>query len=253
MKMTGNTILITGGGTGIGRALAEMFHNKGNKVIIASRRQEVLEEAVKANPGLEARTLDITDPHSVTKFANQIFDDFPELNVVIHNAGMMQPEKIGENDMETAETTVMVNLLGQIRLNSALLPKLREQPEGAIFTVTSGLAFLPRADFPTYCATKAAMHSYTQSLRTQLAGSGLQVIELIPPYTQTELQGPDQVRDDRAMPLDAYIEEVTGLLETRADIAEVAVERVQFQRTAESSGEYADRYTQFQERFGIST
>lgn len=253
MKMTENTILITGGGTGIGRALAEMFHAKGNKVIIAGRRQSVLDETLAANPGMESLQLDIADAESIRAFSKTLSNDYPNVNVVIHNAGMMQPEKIAEDDVPTAEDTINVNLLGQIRLNSALLPMLRKQKEGAIITVSSGLAFLPRADFPTYCATKAAIHSYTQSLRVQLADTGLQVIELVPPYTQTQLQGPEQVKDDRAMPLSDYIDEVTNILETQPDTNEVAVERVQFQRTAESSGEYASRFKQFHERFGMRT
>jgi uncharacterized oxidoreductase len=251
MKMTGNTVLITGGGSGIGRALAEMLHTRGNRVIITGRRQDALDEVAAANAGIETLPLDVTDAEAIARFAADVSERFPDLNVVIHNAGIMRAEQIGDGDLPVAEATVATNLLGPIRLNSALLPLLRSQPEGTIMTVTSGLAFLPRADYPTYCATKAAIHSYTQSLRTQLAGTRLQVIELAPPYVQTELQGPQQASDRRAMPLDDYIAEATELLETQPDAEEILVQRVIFQRTAQSSGEYAQRYRQVNEHYGV--
>jgi uncharacterized oxidoreductase len=253
MEMTGNTILITGGGSGIGKALAVMFHQKGNKVIIAGRREAVLDEVKSANPGIETRVLDITDPSSIERLVSNLKSDFPELNAVVHNAGMMKPEVIGEADVEVAEATITTNLTGQIRLNSALLPHLKQQAKATIITVSSGLAFLPRADFPTYCATKAAIHSYTQSLRSQLSNTNVQVIEIIPPYVQTELQGPEQAKDSRAMPLADFINETTEILASQTGVREVTVERVGFQRTAESSGEYDDRYKQFNERFGLAT
>jgi uncharacterized oxidoreductase len=251
MKMTGNTVLITGGGSGIGRAFAEMLHARGNRVIIAGRRQSVLAEVAEANPGIETLPLDIADARAIAEFAADVAARVPDLNVVIHNAGIMRAEVIGDGDLPTAEATIATNLLGPIRLNSALLPLLRRQPEGTIMTVTSGLAFLPRADYPSYCATKAAIHSYTQSLRTQLIGTNLHVVELAPPFVQTELQGPQQATDPRAMPLDEYVAEVTELLETQPDADEILVQRVMFQRTAESSGEYADRFRQVNERYGV--
>jgi uncharacterized oxidoreductase len=249
--MTGNTVLITGGGSGIGRALAEMLHARGNRVIIAGRRQSALDEVAAANAGVETLVLDIGDAQAVAGFAADVTDRFPNLNVVIHNAGIMRAEHVGDGDLPEAEATIATNLLGPIRLNSALLPLLRRQPEGTVMTVTSGLAFLPRADYPTYCATKAAIHSYTQSLRTQLEGTKIQVIELVPPFVQTELQGPQQASDPRAMPLDEYISEVTELLDTQPDAEEILVQRVIFQRTAESSGEYAERYVQVNQRYGV--
>jgi len=252
VRLTGNTVLITGGGSGIGRALAELFHARENRVIIAGRRQSNLDEVVAANPGVEARNLDITSPESIAALAAELRTSAPGLNVVIHNAGMMRPEQIGDGDLPVAEATIVTNLLGPIRLNSALLPMLREQPDGAIMTVTSGLAFVPRADYPTYCATKAAIHSYSQSLRAQLSGTPLQVIELIPPFVQTELQGPEQLSDPRAMPLADYIAEVVELLESQPGGEEICVPRAMFQRSAESSGEYEARYRQLNERYGIA-
>ncbi len=245
MNMTGNTILITGGGSGIGRALAESLHTKGNTIIIAGRRKEVLDQVVAANPAIEAVVLDIADSESINNFVTYIETQYPRLNGIIHNAGMMQPETIGENDIKIAEETIATNLLGPIRLNSKLLPLLRQQKSGTIMTVSSGLAFMPRASNPTYCATKAAIHSYTQSLRYQLKESNLQVIELIPPYVQTELTGTQQASDPRAMPLKDFIREVMHILESQPDVDEVCVSRVMMQRTAEASGEYEHLFKQF--------
>lgn len=249
MKMTDNTILITGGGSGIGRALAEMFHSKGNKVIIAGRRQTVLDEVAKANPGIDTIALDVTNLDSIKNAVATLEEKYPTLNTVIHNSGIMRSEEIGNNDIETSRSIIETNLIGQINVNSTLLPLLKKQPEGTIMTVSSGLAFLPGADYPTYNATKAAIHSYTQSLRTQLLNMHVQVIELVPPYVQTELQGPEQAHNPNAMPLQDFIDEVTEILETKPDVQEVLVNRVMFQRTAESSGEYEARYEQRNKAF----
>src|ERR1700761_8735997 len=151
MKTTGNTILITGGGSGIGRGLAEAFHKLGNKVIIAGRRQQVLDETTKANPGMASATLNIEDAASIRDFAAKLTTDFPALNVVINNAGIMRPEDLLHHpeDLSTAETTITTTLLGPIRLTTALLPHLQKQPHATIMTVTSGLAFVPMAPAPT--------------------------------------------------------------------------------------------------------
>jgi uncharacterized oxidoreductase len=252
MKMSGNTILISGGGSGIGRALAEMFHGKDNKIIIAGRTKEKLEEVVNANDGMQWLQFDITDSESIDKLVDQLKEKHSNLNIVIHNAGIMKAEKIGEDDAETSKDIISTNLTGQIELNSKLLPIIEVNNNAAIITVSSGLAFLPRSDFPTYCATKAAIHSYTQSLRTQLKSKGIQVIELEPPYVQTELVSIEQASDPRAMPLTDFISEVTALLEEDS-VNEVQVERVKYQRTAESSGEYDVRYKEIHQRFGIET
>src|SRR5438874_3476292 len=192
MKMTDNTILITGSGSGIGRGLAEAFHRLGNQVIIAGRGKKSLDETTAANPGMKSVTLDVADPKSIQSFAARVTKDFPALNVIINNAGIMKPEDLleGPNYLSDAEAIVTTNLLGPIRLTAALLPLLRRQPRSTIMTVSSGLAFVPMAITPTYCATKAAIHSYTISLRQQLSGTTMEVIELIPPYVQTQLMGP---------------------------------------------------------------
>jgi uncharacterized oxidoreductase len=204
----------------------------------------VLDEVADANKGIDTLVLDVTSLESIKAGVTTLEEKYPNLNVVIHNSGIMQSEKIGDGDITIARSIIETNLVGQINLNSTLLPLLKKQSEGTIITVTSGLAFLPGAAFPTYNATKAAIHSYTQSLRTQLYNTNLQVIELVPPYVQTELQGPQQAEDPNAMPLKDFIDEVTNILETQPDVKEVLVERVMHQRTAESSGEYDERYAQ---------
>ena len=238
MQMTGNTILVTGGGSGIGRGLAEAFHGLGNQVIIAGRRQELLEEVVATNPGMKWATLDIENAEAIKAFAAQLERDFPALNAVVHNAGIMRDEDLQDGSLEVAEATIATNLLGPIRLNAALLPRLLEQPRATVLTVTSGIAFVPKAGNPSYGASKAAIHSYTQSLRYQLQDTNIQVIELAPPFVQTELQGPQQATNPNAMPLEDYIKETMHLLETTPDATEILVERVKPQRFAEARGEY---------------
>jgi uncharacterized oxidoreductase len=245
MQASGNSILITGGGSGIGRALAEAFHAEGNQVVIAGRREKLLDETIAANPGMDAVVLDIENVDAIQPFADQLKKDYPTLNVVIHNAGIMRPELLQDGTTQNAEATIATNLLGPIRLNAALLPFLLNQPRAAIMTVSSGLAFVPMAMTPTYCATKAAIHSYTQSLRYQLKDTSVQVLELIPPYVQTELTGPRQASDPNAMPLKEFIAETMNILKTSPDISEICVQRVNAQRFAEASGNYDAFFKQF--------
>src|SRR5712664_3858715 len=209
MKITGNTILITGGGSGIGRGLAEAFHKPGNQGIIAGRRKQALDETTAANPGMASALLDIEDAASIRKFAAQLATDHPTLNVVINNAGIMRPENLLTQpaDVADAEATITTNLLGPIRLTAALLPHFLKQPHATIMTVSSGLAFIPMAITPTYNATKAAIHSWSQALRYQLKSTNVEVLELVPPYVQTELMGSAQAADPRAMPLKDFLAE----------------------------------------------
>jgi len=238
MQMNGNTILITGGGSGIGRAIAEAFHALGNQVIIAGRRQQLLQETIAANPGMESIVFDIENADAIRSFAAQMAKDYPALNAVIHNAGIMRPEDVKTTRVDDAEAMVTINLLGPIRLTTALLPQLLAQPRAIVMTVSSGLAFVPLAITPTYCATKAAIHSYTQSLRYQLRGSSIQVLELIPPYVQTELMGARQANDPNAMPLQEFIAETMKILKDSPDVTEICVERVKPLRFAERNGGY---------------
>jgi len=248
MKTTDNTILVTGGGSGIGRALAEAFHKLGNQVIIAGRGKKTLDETTAANPGMKSLTLDVSDPKSIQSFAAQVTKEFPSLNVLINNAGIMQPENLLEKpDAPVAEAIVTTNLLGPIRLTAALLPSLRKQPRATIMTVSSGLAFVPLAMTPTYCATKAAIHSYTQSLRYQLKSTKVEVSELIPPYVQTTLMGDQQAEDPRAMPLKEFIDEVMSILQNQPDVKEICVKKVYPLRFAAEGGQ--ENYEQFFQAF----
>jgi uncharacterized oxidoreductase len=238
MKTTGNTILITGGGSGIGRGLAEAFHALGNQVIVAGRRKQALDATTAANPGMASVTLDIEDPTNIRSFAAQVAKQYPSLNVLINNAGIMRIEKLlaQQDDLADAEAIIATNLLGPIRLTAALLPLLQRQSRSVIMNVSSGLAFVPIAPTPTYCATKAAIHSYTQSLRYQLKASTTEVLELIPPYVATDLLGGGS--EPSSMPLDQFIEEVMEILKTQPTAAEICVERVKPLRFAAESGNY---------------
>jgi uncharacterized oxidoreductase len=238
MKTTGNTILVTGGGSGIGRALAESFHALGNQVIIAGRRKQALDETIAANPGIEAITLDIGDAAGIRPFATQLEKNFPGLNVLINNAGIMRVENLLAQDaaIAHAESIIATNLLGPMRLTAALMPLLRKQPYSAVMNVSSGLAFVPLVLTPTYCATKAAIHSYTESLRYQLKDTTTEVLELIPPYVATGLL--DGASDPRAMPLDKFIGQVMEILRTEPEVTEICVENVKRLRRAEANGHY---------------
>jgi uncharacterized oxidoreductase len=238
MQSTGNTILITGGGSGIGRGLAEAFHALGNHVIVAGRRKQALDETTAANPGMQSITLDAAEPVKIRAFVADVAARYPALNVLINNAGIMRPEKLAaqQEDLADAEAIVTTNLLGPIRLTAALLSLLQKQPHSTIVNVSSGLAFVPLAMTPTYCATKAAIHSYTQSLRYQLQGSTTEVLELIPPYVATDLMGTGA--DSRAMPLDQYIAEVMAIFTTQPTPSEICVERVKHLRFADANGKY---------------
>jgi uncharacterized oxidoreductase len=238
MKTTGNTILITGGNSGIGRALAEAFHARGNKVIITGRRQETLDEVSAANPGMVAMTLDIGDADGIKAFAERLVSEHPDLNAVINNAGIMKREDLtaAPDYLQTAEETIATNLLGPIRLTAALLPHLLKQQDATILTVSSGLAFVPMAATPTYSATKAAIHSYSMGLRRQLMDTAVEVIEIVPPYVQTTLMGARQATDPTAMPLADFIREVMDILTNQPEVEEVVVERCKPLRFAAETG-----------------
>lgn len=241
MQLTGNTILITGGTSGIGRGLAEAFHQRGNKVIIAGRRQSLLDEICAAHPGMRGLRLDIDDPVAVDTFAIQLAQEFPDLNVLINNAGISRKEDFagGEPDISISRAIIETNIVGPLQLTAALLPILKAQPSATIITTTSGLAFVPFAPFPTYCATKAFLHSWLQSLRFQLRNTSVDVLELAPPYVQTELAGPQQATDPHAVPLADYIAEVMQLLgDPNPFRGEILVERVKELRWAEKADDY---------------
>ncbi|EAT08378.1 SDR family oxidoreductase [Sphingobium sp. 10 DY56-G10] len=235
MQPTGNTILITGGGSGIGAALAHAFHEAGNQVIIAGRRQAALDAVVADHPGMAAVTLDVEDAATIPNFAQKLIADFPGLNAVVLNAGIMVVEE--RIDLKIAEATIATNLLGPIRLAHALLPHLQAQPASAILTVSSGLAFVPLAATPTYSATKAAIHSWSLSLRAQLHDSNVEVIEIVPPAVQTDLM-PGHAENPNALPLADYIAETMALLRQQPTPPEIHVERVKYLSEAAQRGEF---------------
>ncbi len=246
MKTSGNCILVTGGGSGIGRALAEAFHARGDRVIVAGRRRAALDAVVAANPGIEAIELDVTDAGAITAFAAEVVARFPELDGLVNNAGIMRHEDLhSPAHLADAEATITTNLLGPIRLTAALLPHFQSRPTSTVINVTSGLAFVPMTGTPTYSATKAALHSYSMSLRRQLAGSSVEVIELPPPYVQTELMGTGQAVDPRAMPLGEFIAEVMAILGCDPTPPEVIVQRCEPLRRAAENGELETLFEMF--------
>ncbi|MBW7970219.1 SDR family NAD(P)-dependent oxidoreductase [Bradyrhizobium sp. BR 10289] len=239
MEFSKATILITGGNSGIGRGLAEALASRGANVIITGRNAATLAATLAANPTMRGYALDVTDPAAVRAFTARVTVDHPDLNAVIHNAGIMTFEDVLAQpyDLEVVERTIATNVLGPIRLTAALLPHLRHKQQAAIVTVSSGLAFVPRADALTYSASKASIHSWTLSLRHQLRNTGISVVEIAPPLVATELT-PGQSANPHAMPLDAFVSEAIGLLCGAETPREVLVQRVMPQRTAEQTGNF---------------
>jgi uncharacterized oxidoreductase len=250
MKMNGNTILITGGGSGIGLELARAFKKLNNQVIVAGRNAAKLQAA--SEEGFATQVVDMSDAESIKTLAKETLQSFPALNVVIHNAGIMKNENLlkGANP-GIEDETIATNLLGPMRLTDALLPHFLKQKSAVIMTVTSGLAYLPLAMTPSYCASKAAIHSYTQSLRYQLRDTAVEVIELAPPYVQTQLMGNRQANDPNAMPLGDFVTEVMQILSSNPQITEVIVERVKPLRHSVYAG--IDKYNETFKQFNDAT
>ncbi|MDB5159709.1 MAG: Oxidoreductase, partial [Mucilaginibacter sp.] len=238
MKTTGNTLFIPGATSGIGLGLALRFQALGNTVIIGGRRAELLERLVAEHPGLDAVRLDTTDPASIAAAYETVTARHPDLNVLIAMAGIMESENLRDPSfLPTAERIVETNLLGPIRLLAAFLPFLQRAHDPAVVTVSSGLGFVPLPATPTYSATKAAIHSFSESLRVQLAGTSVQVIELVPPAVQTDLM-PGQAVSSHAMPLEPFLDEVMELFATQPDAAEITVQNVGILRNAVANGSY---------------
>ena len=215
MKLTGNTIFITGGGSGIGRALAEELHQRGNQVIISGRRKSALDETLSAHPGMASIELDVRDLHSIQRAAQQLVRNFPRLNVLVNNAGIMRPDTAdGVQEDAQLVATVTTNLIGPVRLTSALIEHLKAQPSATILYNTSVLGFTPMAATSVYSATKAALHSYVLSQRFKLRNSSVRVIELAPPWVRTDLMNSREA--EAAMPLEDFLREVMQQLGTDA-------------------------------------
>jgi uncharacterized oxidoreductase len=235
MKTTGNTILVTGGGSGIGLALAQRWHDAGNKVIVTGRNAAKLEAAIAGRPNMSAVSLDVTDAAAIAAFAKDIVASHSDLNVLVNNAGIMNAEDVSaKRDLAQAEATVVTNILGPIRLIDALVDHLAARADSAIVNVTSGLAFVPFPKAPTYSASKAAIHSYSVALRIQLEGK-VEVIELAPPAVRTDLT-PGQSTREGYMPLDEFADEVISLFAVKPTPAEILVQNVLPLRNAEASG-----------------
>jgi uncharacterized oxidoreductase len=227
MQLSGNTIFITGGGSGIGRALAESFHKLGNQVIISGRRKGHLDATIKANPGMKSVELDIQDPANIAAVAKKLIQDYPKLNVLINNAGVMQLDNAaGQIDEAVLLSTITTNLMGPIRMTSALIDHLKKQNTAVVINVTSGLAFVPMAATAIYSSTKAALHSYTLSMRYKLKGTSVKVLELAPPWVRTDLMNSNDA--PQAMPLDEFTAEAMKILGTDAE--EIVVDRAKMFR-----------------------
>lgn len=236
MKLHGNTILITGGASGIGRGLAEAFHQRGNKVIIAGRRKALLDEVVAANPGMEAIELDVADSASIQAAAQTLIDRYPALNVLVNNSGIMPFDNAASQiDESISRRMIDTNLLGPILLSSALIEHLKRQPRATIIYNTSILAYLPLAPSAVYSATKAALHSYALSQRFMLRDTNVTVQEIAPPWVDTDLI--KKSGDPRAMPVDAFIAETMQGLAT--EVPEVVVEAVRPVRANPGPDEHA--------------
>jgi len=236
MNLEGNTIFITGGGSGIGRALAEALHKRGNKVIISGRRKSHLAKTIEANPGMEAIELDIADPASIRRASQELIENYSTLNVLINNAGIMQiDDASGEIDDELVVSTITTNLIGPIRLTGALIDHLKRQDQATVLLVSSVLGFTPMAMTAVYSSTRAALHSYAQSLRFKLRHSSVSVLEIIPPWVRTDLLNSSE--EPRAMPLEEFMD---GTLEALAtDAHEIMVPRARFLREQAGANEAA--------------
>lgn len=237
MDISGNTIFIPGGTSGIGLALALRLQDAGNTVVIGGRRSDVL-EPLAAEHGFGTVTIDISDPASVLSARDAVLAAHPDLNVLIAMAGIMVAEDVTKAEfLDGAERIVDTNVLGPVRLISAFTEHLQTRPDATIMTVSSGLAHTPLRLTPSYNASKAFIHQFTESIRLQFAGTSVQVIELVPPAVRTELmKGQSQV--EAFLPLDDYIDETMSLLASQPDATEILVERVKPLRFSEVNGAY---------------
>jgi short-subunit dehydrogenase involved in D-alanine esterification of teichoic acids len=239
MNITGNTVFIPGSTSGIGLALALALEARGNTVIAGGRRADLLGKIAAEHPGIDTVLIDTADPASIESAASQVLDRHPDLNVLVTMAGIMRVEdwrKPG-SFLASAESVITTNVLGPVRLIAAFIEHLQGRPDATIITVSSGLAFTPLGATPSYNASKAAIHMLSESVRLQLAGSTVKVLELEPPSVRTGLL-PGQEDSEVAMPLDEFVAEVMALLEAQPDAREIQVERVKFLRYGEARGDY---------------
>jgi uncharacterized oxidoreductase len=235
MKLSGNTIFITGATSGIGRGLAEAFHSRGNKVIIGGRRKALLDEVTRANPGMDAVEIDVSNPAQIASVTESLKQKYPALNVLINNAGIMPFDDVtGPLDDAQAVNQVNTNLLGPVRISGALIEHLKKQPEAFIINNSSVVAYIPMSMAALYSATKAAIHSYSLSQRFALRETSVRVLEIAPPWVDTDLIY--KSGDARAMQLEPFIAETMALLETAT--TEVVVEAGQQLRNSAGPNEH---------------
>ncbi len=203
MNLSGNTILITGGSTGIGLEMAKQFTALKNKVIVTGRNLDKLKKATEVIPGLHTIQSDAGNPEHVKTLLKRITTEFPDTNIIINNAGIMWTINLQKHDFsfEKLTTEIDINLKGPIYMTEAFLSHLKGKSSAAIVNVSSGLAYVPLPISPVYCAAKAALHSYTQSLRAQLVNTKVQVFELLPPATETELLHSFDPNDSKGIPI----------------------------------------------------
>ena len=203
MNVSNNTILITGGTSGIGFELATQLLALGNTVIITGRDQAKLDRIKKEQPLLHAIQSDVTDPKAIASLYERVSREYPALNILINNAGVMRKINLQDkdSDLEDISTEIVTNLVGPVRMVKQFLPLLKAQPSAAIVNVSSGLAFTPFPISPIYGATKSGLHSFTQSLRVQLKNTSVKVFELAPPSTQTPLQNGFDPSDTKGSPM----------------------------------------------------
>ena len=231
MDITNRTIFIVGGTSGIGRGLGQRFADAGSTVIVGGRNTGTVE-------GLETVEIDVTDSGSILRARDEVLANHPDLDVVVTMSGVLLVEDLRDPaHITAAETTITTNLLGTIRVTDAFTPHLIARGSGTIVTVGSGIGFLPFPLMPTYGASKAGVHSYTESLRAQLAGTGIEVAELVPPAVAT----PAMVKlNPAALPLDAYLDEVMELLAEEPTPREIIAKGALALRWAERDGTYAE-------------
>ncbi|MCE0538185.1 SDR family NAD(P)-dependent oxidoreductase [Kineosporia rhizophila] len=231
MNISGRTALIVGGTSGIGLGLAQRLVQAGSTVVVGGRDTGKVE-------GLPTVQIDVTDPQSVLRARDEVLAAHPDLDLVVTMAGVLMIEDLRDPaHFAQSETSIAVNLLGTIRVVDAFTPHLLARGRGDIMTVSSGIAFMPFPLMPGYGASKAGVHAYTVALRAQLAGTGVQVTELVPPAVATA--GQEKV-NPAALPLEGYLDEVVGLLTQEPQPQEIVVEKAQYLRWAERDGTYAE-------------
>jgi len=236
VDLSDRTVLVVGGTSGIGRELARRFAAAGSTVAVAGRSPRALAEL--AGEGFGTVALDVTDDASVTEARGAVLARYPGLDTVVTMSGVMAMEDLRDPaHFETARTTVDTNLLGTVRVLDAFTPHLVGRGAGTFVTVTSGIAFLPFPPMPSYAASKAAVHAYSEALRAQLDGTGVDVVELVPPAVATA--GQEKVNPN-ALPLDDFLSEVMELLSQDPTPREILVKGVLGHRFAERDGTYDD-------------